>query len=119
MRDMDRLTEAVEMVGRMGAQSFQVGYLVDDPAPGVANWWCSAEFRSGTLVTLPAMTPEQAAEDLVAMLRRDARCAWCGRKVAWGDRPRRGAKACWWRRIGGRWERGCPRRDEPTIKERP
>ena len=121
MSDFDslRLLELVEMVGRMGAQSFTLGYLVDDPPPGAANWYAEAEFRSGTLITDPQLTPADAADALVAMLQRDARCAWCGRPVSWGDRPAQGSGKCWWRRIGGRWERGCPRRDRPTITARP
>lgn len=117
--DERRLIEAVEMVGRCGASEFQVGYFVDDPAPGTANWWASAKFRKGTMVTEPQMSPAHAAENLAAILRNGATCAWCGRRISWGDRPGKGAKACWWRKVGGRWERGCPRRDEPAVTERP
>lgn len=113
-----QLIEAIELIGRCGASEFEVGYLVDDPPPGTANWYASAKFRKGTLVTEPRMTPGDAAETLASILRKDAKCAWCGRPISWGDRPARGAKVCWWRKIGGRWERGCPRRDEPLVKER-
>lgn len=108
----EEVARCVGMVGRMGAKSFSLGYLVDDPPPGAANWYASAEFRKGELSTLPMMTPVEAAEALVAMLQRDARCAWCGRAISWGERPARSEnrKRCWWRKIGGRWEKGCPAR---------
>lgn len=114
-RIMAELVDDIEMIGRMGAKSLELGWLVDDPGPGIANWYASAEFRSGTLTTTPQMAPHEATRALLDMLRRDARCAWCGRKVGWAER---GKGRCFWRRIDGRWERGCTN-TTPTIKERP
>lgn len=112
-----RITDAVEMVGRTGARSFQLGYLVDDPPPGVANWYAEAEYRTGTLVTDSCMTPWEAAEALADATRAGARCRWCGRPISWGDRPsgKRRRKLCWWRKVAGRWERGCPRTSTPAV----
>lgn len=114
--DEKRITEAVDTVGRCGAKSLTLGYLVDDPPPGVANWYASAEFRAGELTTTPMAGPVEAVEALATMLRVDGTCAWCGRLISWGLRG--GPGHCWWRKIGGRWERGCPRRDTPAITVR-
>lgn len=117
--NMHRITDAIDMVGRMGAQSFQLGYLVDDPPPDAANWYAEAEFRSGTLVTMPCMTPWEAAEELASTLQRNATCRWCARTIAWGNRPpaKKRLRFCWWRQVAGRWERGCPSRDVPAVPD--
>lgn len=111
------LVEAVEMVGRTGAKSFELGYLVDDPPPGVANWYASAEYRAGTMTTDLHVSPIDAARQLAELLQDGARCRYCGRRISWGDRPANNARRrrwCWWRRVGGKWKRGCPGNDPVT-----
>lgn len=114
---VEAIAQAADFVGRCGPRSFTIGYLVDDPKPGVANWYASAEFRKGELTTLVLMTPVEAAEALADMLRKNATCTWCGRTISWGER--RGGYVCCWRKVGARWARGCPKRDAPMITERP
>lgn len=117
--DDHALADAVEMVGRTGAKSITIGWLVDDPPPDVANWYASAEFRAGTMVTDPQMTPRLAAEALADILRSGARCRFCGKRIAWGARRKSERQRwCLWTKAGGGWVRGCPA-TTPKFTERP
>lgn len=102
-----RLRAAVELIGRTGATSFEVGYEDDDVPVGQApNWYATAEFHGGPVRTDLHVWPHQAAEALARRLLDGGTCTHCGDIVNVGD----GAAfigVCRWARRGDRWERGC------------
>jgi hypothetical protein len=80
--DVDRLTAAIDLVGRAGARSFCVGYLHDDPAnPG---WYAHAQYKGARVTVEDFGNPVDAAEALAVRLLTGARCA-CGKLVALTD----------------------------------
>jgi hypothetical protein len=110
-----RFHAAIELIGRSGAKSLEVGYhpLYDaagnelDEAVTPAKryrWWAKAQWKGAVLAVDDHPGPNVAVEALAERVRRGATCAHCGRLIAWGSRRRR---YCWWREIGGRWTPGC------------
>lgn len=112
---MDPIVEAVEMIGRAGARSFEVGYhpafdVEGNELDGASTpasefrWWAKATFKGAALAVDDWPGPALATLALVQRVRKDARCAHCERLIAWGSKRRR---YCWWTQVDGRWEPGC------------
>lgn len=115
MTFQERLGRAVEMVGRTGAKSLELGYhpafdaegneLDEKTTPAAAfSWWAKATYRGVMLAVDDQPGPLEALVALEGRVRRGAACAHCGRIIDWGGKRRR---YCWWRQLGGRWEPGC------------
>lgn len=130
--DEDALIAAADLVGRAGAREFQIGWdcphtpgADDDHTCDGVRWYAHAQFR-GARITEEHLGPVEAAEALVRRLLTGAKCTRCGRLVALSDRgaiafdgklldgtewtaeQARKAGQCRWRRMGQRWEMGCP-----------
>lgn len=111
--DHDRLTAAVELVGRAAARSLELGWTDDDgPRPG--EWYASAFYR-GTRVTVEHQDgPAEAVENLAFRLLEGGQCVHCGRPtVIDGFRLASGEPGCIFRREGQHWLRGCDQSHGP------
>lgn len=123
--DEDALTAAADLVGRSGAQAFELGYLHDDVPHEDASWWASATFRGTKLIEEGHRGPAEASEALARRILTGAKCTHCGGLVAlsdqgavafngrmadgttWTVEQARAAGQCRWRRMGATWVRGC------------
>jgi hypothetical protein len=117
---------ALELVGRTGAQSLEVGYLNDTPLAEDADWYAHAQYRGARITVEHHRGPAQALEALAGRLLTGAQCAHCGSLVAlsdrgaafypsstlvdgslWDEQTVRQVGQCRWRRVGARWVEGC------------
>lgn len=123
--DDDALTAAVDLVGRTGAESFELGYLHDDVPVPQAAWWANAQLRGTRIMVEDQPGPVEAAEALARRILVGGQCQHCGGLVAlsdgaavaypgpmtdgttWTEEAIRAAGQCRWRRVGPRWVRGC------------
>lgn len=127
--DQDALLAAVDLVGRSGAKSFQIGYLNDEGEAAYAisgpQWYAHAQYRGARLISENHPDPVTAAEGLAEKILTGAKCD-CGKLVAlhdgmafayfetamadgstWTAEEAAEAGQCRWRRDGARWKRGC------------
>lgn len=105
--DQARLRAAVDLVGRTGATSFEVGYLHDDVPVELAGWWAHAQYRGRRITVDDQPGPIDAAEALAVRLMTGAMCAHCKQPVLMDDLPIAGPNGCRWWRSGAAWVRGC------------
>jgi hypothetical protein len=110
--DMDRLVAAYELIGRMGASDFEVGF--DDALPAETSWYASCWYpKAGPQSTFKWSSAHEAAERLARQLANGGRCTHCGRPVSLGAStlgpvsPVLAAGICRWTREGKAWVRGC------------
>jgi hypothetical protein len=133
--DEDALIAAADLVGRTGAQGFEIGFLHDDVPAAEAGWYCHAQYR-GARVIAEGAGPVEAAEALARRLLEGGRCR-CGRlvalsddgAVAFGGRMTDGstwpleqaaaAGQCRWSRYGRRWVSACGAGSSPAEPQRP
>jgi hypothetical protein len=111
----ERLGAGVDLVGRTGAQQFEVGYdprydergnELPDDAPGPWVWWAQASYRGrGRVRAHGYPRPDLAVEALARRLLDGGACVHCGRVVRLASGDQR--TVCRWRRVGARWMRGC------------
>lgn len=124
--DDDALRAAVELVGRTGATSFEIGYLHEDVPVEEAAWYAHAQYKGARITVENKASPVEAAEGLARRLLAGAQCQHCRKLVTLSDA---GAMArdtvltngtrwtaeqqaaagglCRWRRMGSTWKRGC------------
>jgi hypothetical protein len=99
----DAVMACADLVGRAGANGFEMGYLHDDaPTVEEAGWYATAFYRGARVSADDHKSPTLAATALAERLLRGASCR-CGRTVVLRD----GADGCRWRLVGKRWEPGC------------
>ena len=117
----DQVIAAVDLCGRAGARSFQIGYLYDDVPSEQAGWYAHAQYKGVRITADDCPSPGAAAEELARKLLTGAKCG-CGRLVALSDvgavafeRPvmadgtvftteqATAAGQCRWTRTGDRW----------------
>lgn len=141
MRDFDTtdrlFVAAVDLVGRTGARSFEIGYLHDDVPIEDAAWYAHAQFRGARITAEGHRSPSEAAHALAMRILTGAKCR-CGRLVALADdgayaylsaRMSDGstftlekaiaAGLCRWRLIGDRWLPSCPEPPKPARMRKP
>ena len=105
-RNRVRLVAAVDLIGRTGAQGFEIAYD-DDTGPVV--WNATATYQGAKKwrsADDPVVAVELLAEDLVD----GGLCVHCGRTSALrldGDRPLAAPTICETYRLGARYVRGC------------
>lgn len=75
MTEDERLTAAIDLIGRTGARSFQIRYD-DDPEPTV--WIADAAWKDGHECGA-GMTPLRAVERLLETIVDGSTCVPCGR----------------------------------------
>lgn len=128
--DDDAIVAAVDLVGRAGAEGFEIGFLHDDVPVEDAGWYAHAQYRGTRIIEEDHRGPTEAAEALARRLLTGAKCR-CGRLVAlsdggavafpgarmadgstWSGAEIEAAGQCRWTRQGRRWVRGCE--DDPT-----
>jgi hypothetical protein len=79
--DQDALVAAIDLVGRSGAHSVEVGYLHDDVPVEEAGWYAQCSFRGARLIEENYRDPVQAAEALARRLLNGALCRRCGELI--------------------------------------
>ena len=107
--DMDVLTAAYDLLGRLGVHDFAVAY--DDQLPTTTRWraGCTVPGRDGDLITSGWSSAHDAAERLARKVANGGRCPSCARlaTLRMGDGRMERMDYCYWTRTGKRWERGC------------
>jgi hypothetical protein len=101
----DVVIACADLVGRAGAEDFEIGYLHDDVPAEEAGWYAVARYRGARLTADDHRSPSTAAVALAERLLTDARCR-CGQAVTLAD----GRAGCRWQLAGKRWEPGCDAR---------
>lgn len=119
--DDDAMVAAVEMIGRCGARSFQVGFINDEPPH---DWYAHAQYRGTRITVEKKATPLEATEGLVRQLLAGGQCTHCRKLItlsdfavardktlidgrAWSKEEQAAAGLCRYRRVGRTWKRGC------------
>lgn len=101
--DHEALAAGVELVGRAGARSIDIGYLNDDPP---YEWYAQAFFNGVKVIEEKHDDPATAVETLAANLLHEGTCRCCGKTITLiPDDPEKGK--CRWKRRGNRWMSGC------------
>lgn len=125
--DTDALKACADLVDRAGAKGLAVGHLHKDVPSEEAAWWAMATYRGTKLIAENHRGPVEALEALVSRLLTGGKCVRCGGLIVlsdegavtfpnaivgngtrWTEQAIRAAPQCRWRRIGPRWEPGCP-----------
>ncbi len=99
-----QLIAAADVIGRMGASLFEVGYLDDD----AGRWYASARYAGRRVTSEAHASPWDAADTLARTLMDGGGCK-CARRVTLDpDTP-----GCLWTRTGDRWSSSCAA--EPIV----
>lgn len=109
--DQDALDASLDVIGRVGAKQFEIGYVHEGVPIEKSGWYAHVQYHGTRVTAQDHCGPVEAAEALARRLLDDGTCAYCGLKVSLGDYP---GKRCRWTRDGKRWFRGC----EATHSER-
>jgi len=123
--DDDAMTAGLDLVGRSGARSLEVGYLHDDVPAERAGWYATAQFQGARVIVEDMPGPVEAIEGLARRLLTGAQCR-CGGLVAlsdagavvfgkahlvdgspWDAATSAGRAQCRWTRHGRRWVSAC------------
>lgn len=115
--DEDALVAAIDLAGRSGARSIDVGYHEDEPEPDALNWYAQAHYR-GARIMGEGRDPIEAAEALARKLLRGALCRRCGEPILLSSVPAV-ARGCRWTRNGRKYEPGCGKPIDRTIPTAP
>jgi hypothetical protein len=102
----DRIVAAADLVSRMGASQFEIGYIHEDRPMQESAWYAHAQYRGARVIVDEQSSPMDAAEGLARRLLTGARCG-CGRKVVMERLGKAGE--CRWRREGAVWVSACGR----------
>lgn len=116
--DEDALIAAIDVAGRSGATSIDVGYHEDEPEPDALNWYAQA-FYNGARIMGEGRDPVEAAEALARKLLRGALCRRCGEPILLSGVHPPVARGCRWTRNGRKWEPGCGKPIDTSIPTMP
>lgn len=105
--DDDAFNAAVELIGRTGANAFEIGFAREDVPVEQAGWYAQAQYRGARIIVEEHRTPVEAAEALARRLLTGGRCTHCRGTITLSDRAPTTGPACRWTRQAARWERGC------------
>lgn len=103
----DAVVACADIVGRAGASAFEIGYLHDDVPAEDANWYATASYIGGRIMTDGHRSPSLAAMALAERILRGGTCR-CRHPVTLTDGP-----GCRWTLVGKRWQPGC---DGPPLR---
>lgn len=114
--DMDLLTASYDLIGRMGAGNFEVGF--DDALDPKVQWYAKATYPTAPdQIVSGRESAHQAAFRLARKMANGGRCTHCGKIVSldpypgtYDSSPRPHLRFCyWWRPSTApkRFERGC------------
>lgn len=122
----DAIRACANLVQRMGAREFHIGYMHEGVPAEQAGWYGHAQFRGARITADDHIGPVQAADALCERLLTGAQCLVCKSLVAlrddgaivyekqtlldgrqWNAEDARRAGTCRWRRVGPKWVRGC------------
>lgn len=125
--DEDALIAATDVIGRTGARELTCAYLHDNVPVEQAGWWATASYHGTKIITEDHAGPVQAIEALARKLLTGGKCIRCGGLISlsdegavafpgatmadgtvWTEEQIHDAGQCRWRRVGPRWEQGCP-----------
>jgi hypothetical protein len=109
--DQDALDAGLDLVGRTGAKSIEIGFLHEDVPVEEAGWYAHVQYHGARVTSEDHKSPVDAVEGLARQLLESGLCAFCGERIALADFP---GKRCRWTRNGKQWTRGC----EATHTER-
>jgi hypothetical protein len=128
--DADDVMAAVDLVGRTGARSLEIGYLHDNVPAEEAGWYAQVQYKGARVIEENHRGPAEALEALARRILTGAKCNHCKGLVAlsaggalayaastltdgtrWTAEQARAAGQCRWRREGRRWVRGCEGKD--------
>jgi hypothetical protein len=112
--DQDALVAAIDLVGRSGARSVEIGYLHDDVPTTEAGWYCQCMFKGARIIVDNQRGPIEAAESLARRLLNGAQCRRCGEPIRLSDND----QGCRWTRKGPKWEPGCGQEINQSIPRR-
>lgn len=105
--DPDRLTAAIELIGRAAARSIELGWI-DDAGPKPGDWYASAAYRGARVTVEHQLGPDDAAEALAFKLMEGGQCVHCGHHLTVpGVELADGSPSCQFHREGPHWLRGC------------
>ena len=108
----DAVVASVDLIGRTGARSLELGFVRDGVPVSEADWWAHAQFRGARVGV------EHHAGPLEALARRllaGATCRRCGKPIQLSDT----AAGCRWTRHGDRWQPGCGKPVDLSIATAP
>jgi hypothetical protein len=123
--DEDAVKACADLVGRTGATSFEVGFLHEGVPVAEAGWYATAVFKGAKITAEDKASGGEACDALAARLLSGGQCQHCKKLVTlnpagamahdvtlidgrkWTAAEQAKAGLCYWRRDGGRWERGC------------
>jgi hypothetical protein len=130
----EQMAAAIDLFGRVGARSLEIGYLHDDVPAELADWYAHVQYAGTRIIEEGHPGPVQAAEALARRLLTGARCQHCGGLVSltgegamfyaeaqmadgstFTEEEARSRPQCHWERKGRKWVRGC----EGRIPEGP
>ncbi len=117
--DTDALLAAVDLIGRSGGTSFEIGHHAqyDDDLNEIEGtvenmkWWAKAMYKGAMLSVDDYPSPDTAAMALCGRVLEGALCRYCKKLISLGwdhtapdlpEEPR-----CRWTRMGNRYEPGC------------
>src|SRR5260370_2343044 len=83
--DEDALIAAADLVGRTGAEAFEIGYLHEDVPAERAAWYAHARYRGARITEGDHKAPIEAAEALARRLLGGGKCTRCGGLVTPSD----------------------------------
>lgn len=125
------LDAVVELTGRTGAQSFEVGRQYLDLPYEQRSWWCSAFYAGARLTVDGQVSVAAAADGLAKRILDGGECQGClkmcfvfnedGYRVSTPEQVARVTREgmCRWRRNGDRWGRECgDRAPEGSTREK-
>jgi hypothetical protein len=96
--DQDALDAGIDLIGRTGARSFEVGFVNDTPPH---RWYAHAQYEGARIIAEDHPGPVEAIEALARRLLRDAKCIHCGKIISIMSAP--DPNRCRWTRHGMRW----------------
>ena len=111
--DEEALQAGIDLCGRSGARSIEIGFQNED-ATSIedADWYATASLKGARLSAEHKEDPVEAVEALARKVLRGARCRRCGKTIKLG----RTSSGCRWTRDGERWKPGCGKPIDRSIR---